>query len=67
MPENEAPTKPWWASKTFLANGVLILGGIATSAGLTWFADISNDLLMVVTGLAGIALRFATKKPVSLS
>ena len=67
MPQDKAPTKPFYTSKTFGAFGLLILAGLVTSAGLTWFAGISAEVVMVLAGSAGIALRIMTTKPVSIS
>ena len=64
---NDAPTKPWWQSKTLIANAIASLVVIGANAGLDFLPSIAPDLQVLGLALLNIAIRVFTKKPLSVS
>lgn len=59
--------KPFYKSKTVLFNGITILVVIATFFGYTpnqELAEQASNVLIAITPIANLALRFVTKQPV---
>lgn len=61
MAEN---SKPVWASKTLVTNFVAVAAAVAVAFGVDVGADVQGEVVAIVMGVANIALRFVTSKPV---
>lgn len=61
-------TKPIWTSKTFWVNTLSMLAGVFSMFGMDFLnIEMQGELIVVIMGVANIALRWVTKGPVSLS
>ena len=58
-------SKPFWASKTLITNFVAVVAAVATTFGLSVGVELQAEVVAVVMGVANIALRFVTTKPLS--
>lgn len=58
-------SKPFWASKTLIVNIVAVIAAVASSFGLGIGAEIQAELVGITLGVANIALRFVTTKPLT--
>ena len=67
MPENDAPTKPFWASKTIIANVVSALVAVGASMGIPALEGLQGEFTVLVMALVNIVLRVMTSKGVAVS
>lgn len=59
-------SKPLWASKTIVTNAVAVVAAVAIAFGVDVGAEMQGEIVALVMGVANIALRFVTTKPVSV-
>ena len=60
----EARTKPWYTSKTILANGVAVAASVAMLLGLDVPGDVQAEIVVLIIAGTNVVLRFITTKPV---
>lgn len=60
-------TKPWYTSKTLIANGVMVVAAVLEATGVTNMltADVQAEVVAIVLGAVNLALRFVTRQPLA--
>lgn len=67
MTNPESPTKPWWASRTLIVNGIAALVVVGANAGIDWLPSVAPELQVIGLAIVNIVLRVVTKKPLTLN
>lgn len=61
-------TKPIWASKTMITNGVALAASLLAATGkIDIPPDLQAEFVVAIFAIVNIVLRFVTKDPVSLT